>query len=158
MQKIFSNYARLFRITVGAGLLLWLAISFIAPTMSVYAELPPRPEAPTAPVASTTLSGAQIKLIVTDPAGGEWTEIEWQDPNTGDWHKVDGWRGSMIADGSTAVQVWWVDRDQFGDGPFRWLVYDAEGGELVATSENFETPKNNEQVITVTMAITDTTD
>ena len=36
--------------------------------------------------------------------------------------------------------MWWLAPDLFGKGPFRWLVYQGEGGKLLATSDSFYLP------------------
>ena len=104
------------------------------------AGLPPRPT-PT-PVPSTAPVGATIRLQTTV---GAWSVVQWQDVN-GDWHNVDGWRGS-VADGS--VQ-WWVAEKDFDTGPFRWAMYQSDGSELTAASEAFYLPAGVNQTLDIT--------
>jgi len=53
--------------------------------------------------------------------------VQWQDER-GDWHDVTGWQG--ILDGVLKIdqldygtKLWWVEKEDTGSGPFRWLVY-----------------------------------
>lgn len=144
---------------VGRGLFLALAIYMLtlfgfdqsASTVSADLVLPPRPE-PTAvaPVAvQQSVTGAMIKLAVSDTLNGnEWTVVQWQDPNTQKWHDADGWQGELDADGT---QMWWVGRELLGEKGFRWQVFSREGGSLVHTSPEFDMPTNKRQLVTVTI-------
>ena len=121
-------------------------------------DLPPRPTpVPTAvpPVEIVSAhSGEQIRLHLendVDEIPGElWTAVEWQDPNTGDWHVVEGWRGTLD---TPTTQTWWVGSDQFGDGPFRWQLYANEDGELLATSESFDLPTRAGLMVVVNVTL-----
>ena len=63
----------------------------------------------------------------------------------GVWHDVTGWRGHM-----RGGQVrWQVAEKDFGTGPFRWVVYDKEGGRLLAVSASFTLPDSGSQTVTV---------
>jgi hypothetical protein len=113
---------------------------------------PPRPTpSPPAPTSEpiTLPSGGQIVLHadVADATAGLWTLMQWQDPYTGEWHDVAGWRGHFNADGQVN---WWVGAEDLGDGPFRWLVYNDETEtSLLATSEPFMLPTNAGEMVTV---------
>lgn len=144
MKQTLFKYSRLLFIGFGLSLLLLVAASFMRPAAPTYAALPPRPTA----VPVVTVNGAQIKLTVADAVGNEWTAVQWQDPNSGDWITVEGWQGTLETDGS---QIWWVGSEQFGKGPFRWLLFDEEGGTLLDTSESFTLPSQNREIITVTI-------
>ena len=151
MKQLLFPSKGFIRVAAASALLLWLLIALITPKLTAFAELPPRPEG-TTETADTTLKGGQIQLTVTDPSGGEWTAIEWQDSNTGKWHLVDGWRGDL---NSAGTQSWWVGRNQLGRGPFRWLVYDSKGGKLLTTSAEFDMPPHNETSTLVTVTLTE---
>lgn len=153
MNKKLSKYMLQFALVAGLAFIFGLIAMLFAPASSVYAELPERPEPVTV---SDSPEGAQIKLVVTSElAGSEWTAVEWQDPITGDWNVIanDGWQGDLASDG---VQYWWVGNDLFGDGPFRWLVYDEKGGDVMYTSESFSMPEVNNQLVTVTVPTVET--
>lgn len=147
MKQVLKQYARLVMTAAGLFLLLWLGVGMMQPAAPAYAELPPRPE-PTAVPDKKPVSGAQIKLVVETAVSHAWTTIQWQDPYTGEWTTVDGWQGTVAADGT---QVWWVGSEHFGEGPFRWLLYDEEGGTLLDMSAAFDMPTYNKQVLTVTI-------
>jgi hypothetical protein len=79
-----------------------------------------------------------------------WTKIQWQDP-LGDWYDVESddgtmaWQGTLdyVDEESKAWKVWWVDPPDYGRGPFRWLILDHEGGEVLVTTETFYLPSTN---------------
>ena len=115
----------------------------------VRAELPPRPT--TVPTPAST-SGTYIQLIVGDAIGNEWTTVQWQHPNTGIWHEVDGWQGTLDENMS---QTWWLGSEHFGSGLFRWRVYDEEQGNLLITSDSFSMPKSSTQRLQMTVTVLD---
>jgi hypothetical protein len=49
--------------------------------------------------------------------------------------------------------TWWVEEKDFGKGPYRWLVYASEGGELLATSQSFNLPDRSLLSIAVTVSL-----
>ena len=112
----------------------------------------PSPPAPTT-VPSATPNGGQIVLHTnaTDASAGLWTLIQWQDPYTGEWHDVDGWRGHFNSVGQVN---WWVGAEDLGDGPFRWLVYsDETETNLLFTSELFTLPAHAGEMVTVAIEL-----
>jgi hypothetical protein len=85
-----------------------------------------------------------------------WLEVEWTDGET--WFSVDGWKGNLDSidqeDGVWVGQkAWWVAKDDLGTGPFRWLVFDHEGGNLLVTSDEFNLPAENGQSTMVNAAL-----
>jgi hypothetical protein len=38
------------------------------------------------------------------------------------------------------VEAWWVAAKDFGTGPFRWVIYRGQAGELLAISQAFYLP------------------
>ena len=143
-KQTFSKFARLLLIGTGLSLFLLLGASLVQPATPALADLPPRPTA--VPSNSDTVNGAQIKLVVGEVIGGEWTAVQWQNPNTDEWITVEGWQGTLEANGT---QIWWVGSEQFGRGPFRWQLFEEEDGTLLETSEAFTMPTQNREIVTV---------
>jgi hypothetical protein len=77
-----------------------------------------------------------IELHVCPAQAGVWTVVQWQD-SAGGWHDIDGWEGTLDEGNK---RVWRVAPAAFGTGPFRWLVYQSQGGKLIATSDSFYLP------------------
>lgn len=116
------------------------------------AGLPPRP-VPTATPAPKAISGAKIMLQTEGlPVGstGVWTAVQWQDPNTGLWHLVEGWQGTLDLDGS---QTWWVGAEILGKGPFRWVIYAEKEGEELAVSSSFNLPEKSGQTRQIEISV-----
>jgi hypothetical protein len=111
--------------------------------------LPPRPT-PTA-VPAVPVNGATVRLHTSASMPGAWTIIEWQN-ELGDWYEVAGWRGHLD-DGNADMKAWWVYPTNYGEGPFRWLVYTGQNGDLLAVSEPFDLPNHNHQVVSVEIEI-----
>jgi hypothetical protein len=113
-----------------------LSLSSAGPASS----LPPRPETPTPEMAADPLkeSGAHIQLRVTPSQPGLFTTVEWQD-NEGHWRLVEGWQGDLDDPGGQ-TKTWWVSPSHSNCGPFRWVVYDRRGGEVLAVSQPFRLP------------------
>lgn len=128
-----------------AGLLLAALIAIQTP--HAVQALPIRPE-PTE--CKTPIKGGFIELAVDGATSEVWTAVQWQDPHTGDWHLVDGWRGSTNADHEVR---WYVGQDDLGSGPFRWLVYDAHDGNMLITSDLFDLPEQSGQTIAVSVTL-----
>jgi hypothetical protein len=80
--------------------------------------------------------------------------VQWQDEK-GQWHDVNGWRGELDeaevgADGqAVGVKAWWVAEEDLDKGPFRWQIYQSQGGRLLATSDPFDLPEKARQQIVV---------
>jgi hypothetical protein len=111
--------------------------------------LPPRPTVPTPTPASKSKSvtGAGIELWVTSSTSPLYAVVQWQD-GLGEWHDVEGWRG-RVEDGHV---LWFVSKDHFGQGPFRWLLYQdaaAPAASALATSESFDLPDKPNMVVRV---------
>lgn len=119
-------------------------IVFASVANPVSAELPTRfTPTPMHKIGNSALRGAHIILKT---AVSVWTVVQWQDAN-GDWHDVDGWRGSAAG----GVVEWWVAPKDFSTGPFRWVVYPTADGEMIAVSEPFYLPDVPDGRLTVTI-------
>lgn len=133
------------------GLLLFVALFFIslfAFSQNVaYADTRPTltPTSPaTYPKPETTV--ASITLIA-DGDGLETavyeTAVEWQDEH-GEWHTVEEWQSPF----NEYKQVTWaVAANDFGKGPFRWVVYQNEVA--IKNSSDFYLPRSNNEVVTL---------
>lgn len=121
-----------------------LLLSIGAPPAGAY--LPPRPT-PSVTLMPTPTSQpsrhertaseplGRIRLAVTPASAGLWAVVQWQGGD-GVWHDVAGWQGNLTETG----QRWAVERRNFGEGPFRWVVYNEAGGDLLAVSTPFDLP------------------
>ncbi len=130
-----------------AGLLIAGAVMMQAPEAAQ--ALPPRPTPAPPSAANSDIPGGFILLSIDEDIHAAWTAVEWQD-NDGDWHLVDGWRGSP--DANSQVR-WYVGHEHLGSGPFRWLLYDAPDGDLLATSETFTLPEYPRQTVEVEVSL-----
>ena len=78
-----------------------------------------------------------------------WTVVQWQD-HAGGWQNVEGWQGTLDGvDGDVGRKVWWVDDDDLGKGPFRWVVYLGQGGAVLIRSDSFHLPHRTGEVVVV---------
>ena len=97
--------------------------------------------------------GAYIELHLTPPDLTFWTQVEWQD-GLGAWHRVDGWQGTVDkVENAVGIKRWWLPRDLFGLGPFRWAVLGAREGHYLTVSEPFTLPTTVNTVTTVDVSI-----
>ena len=104
--------------------------------------LPPLP--PTVTPTPTTVDMGFIELRVQSAQAGLWALVQWQD-GLGNWHGVDGWWSALQG----GAQVWEVFPAQFGQGPFRWVVYGGPGGPVLGTSDAFYLPRSAGETIGV---------
>ena len=116
--------------------------------------LPPR-STPT-PASHSHPNVAAIAVTVSNPPPGAWVGVQWQDP-WGGWHDVESWPGELVGDWT----VRWVLSDDFGDGPFRWIVLESQGGRIWAISSPFYFPRSRGEwvwssVTTATPTVTPT--
>ncbi|MEE8391582.1 MAG: hypothetical protein V3S14_12410 [Anaerolineae bacterium] len=160
MKSIYQHFkAGLMLVTIALCLLLslaWLpslisAASSIPPPRNTETPPPPTPTltgtgtpplvTPTpAPAKSQTPAGAFIELRLEPGRADVWTVVQWQDA-FGGWHDVTGWQGTLdeIAD-RKGRKVWWVAEKDLRTGPFRWVVYQGQGGVFLAASASFYLP------------------
>ncbi|MBE2198070.1 MAG: hypothetical protein IAE79_05630 [Anaerolinea sp.] len=96
------------------------------------------------------VAGGFLLLQIVGGNNALWTEMQWL-ASDGAWMTVDGWRGNPSADG---VVMWYVGPENLGFRAwFRWLVFDKEGGQLLATSDAFKLPGGAQQVVPVTVTV-----
>ena len=120
----------------------------VEPTPAPTAEPTPAPTpTPVAQPAEAPLPVQATLLLYAGPGyDGAWAVIQWQGGD-GVWHDVTGWRGHV-----RGGQVrWQVAEKDFGTGPFRWAVYDKEGGALRTLSALFSLPTSGDQQLVVTV-------
>ncbi len=86
--------------------------------------------------------GARILLLAGPGYEGLWSVVQWQD-GAGAWHDVEGWRGQVEG----GRKRWWVGPNLYGHGPFRWQIFDREGGRLLLTSPAFDLPESADQML-----------
>ncbi len=96
------------------------------------------------------LTGAFIELTVEPMRPDLWTRLQWQDAS-GNWHDIEGWQGGFNPDQRV---LWYVGAGQLGDGPFRWLVDESQGGERLGLSQPFNLPSDGGEVLRVMVALT----
>jgi hypothetical protein len=92
--------------------------------------------------------GAYLDLHVQGASQGVWTVVQWQN-SVGDWEDVTGWQGTL----DTGHKTWWVAQADFGKGPFRWAVYQGQGGKLLVTSEAFYLPDSADAMVKVELSL-----
>ena len=155
MSSIVSRHPwlrKVIAVVVVALALVMVAISSWPPgALMVVAALPPRPTPAITPLPTPTplpkpaqkqetapVPLSHILLTVTPLQGGLWTAVEWQGED-GAWHGVAGWQGTLMA----GRQRWAVFARNFGQGPFRWVVYAAADKAVLGTSAPFHLPKTN---------------
>ena len=79
--------------------------------------------------------GTHIELAAPEHAGA-WSVVQWQD-SAGNWHDVEGWRGTLDSSGYIR---WWVAAKDFGTGPFRWVI---TGGDSVSVADEWSTGESS---------------
>jgi hypothetical protein len=81
------------------------------------------------------------------------TVVQWQDA-LGGWHDVEGWRGRLDeVTGALGRKVWWLPQALFAQGPFRWRIYRASDGALLAQSAPFDLPARVGEIVWVEVAL-----
>ncbi len=154
MLTPLSRTLSVFMIGLSGFLAVFILSAF---TTSVPTSVPPRvtlTPTPTAIPASTPIAtavpadSAAIYLHTEPSTTGLWTAVQWLDGD--EWRDVVGWQASLNESGMVA---WAVAPTNFGERPFRWLIYDRQGGKLIATSDPFALPDHEHQIIRVTVTV-----
>lgn len=109
----------------------------------------------------TEVALVEATLPASPPAGGAitlyahpvqpelWTVVQWQDAQGG-WHDVEGWQGPFNQENQV---VWWVAPAGLGKGPFRWTVYQSQGGQLLAISDSFYLPDSADTAVRIELPL-----
>jgi len=105
--------------------------------------------APVPPAPPSPPRGGFITLRVLSAHAEMWTMVQWQN-EWDNWYDVTGWQGTFdeITYG-VGTKTWWVAKEDFGTGPFRWVVHESVGEAVVATSETFYLPDIVGETVTV---------
>ncbi len=158
MSALLINSARLCAVIIISVIFLGIQ-TYSQPTAFAQGELPPRPGDPLPPRpevplpphpkhddngSSSFTQGAFIKLSIWHGAG-RWSVVQWQD-GMGQWHDVGGWQGMLDPAGEI---LWFVETNDFGKGPFRWVLNGASGQQSQEVSNAFFLPTGIDQVVTV---------
>jgi len=61
----------------------------------------------------------------------------------GNWNDVEGWKG-VVQQGKT---IWWVEQSDWGKASYRWVIFQEEGGAVLASSEPFSLPGSGKTLI-----------
>lgn len=131
-------------------------------SMSVSAQtdsnMPPRPVPPSKPAAEPTAEpvkpqeGGKIVLHLY-PDQRAWTVVQWQD-KFGQWHDIHSWQGDAAWDEQNQEWIveWWVARENFSEGPFRWTGYaDQSQNQRKFVTASFTLPDQAGQVTHVSV-------
>lgn len=104
---------------------------------------------PTVELLYPKLTGAFIELQAETLRSGLWTRIQWQDAFS-DWHDIEGWQGTF---NENRRVLWYVGEEHLGEGPFRWLVYESRGGNVLAVSQPFSLPSRGGEVMRLEVSV-----
>ncbi|MGB1250731.1 MAG: hypothetical protein ACPG8W_08985 [Candidatus Promineifilaceae bacterium] len=133
-------------------------VGFLGLFVFMGVTLPPRPTPPQTPAVQQPAEVAGIILTVTSVSAenaGLWTQVQWL-AGDGTWVTAEGWQGTLALDATQSsllgVQHWAVGDTLYGQTNFRWQLLDMEGGTVIATSETFDLPGGEGQVVSVNMA------
>jgi hypothetical protein len=134
LLSTFAREASGWPALIVAGVCVLLAVAALPARPQAALAGPPRPTPRPKPAPASAPAGATIALALRFgplwPQAGIpwqdlWTVVQWQDRG-GNWHDVEGWQGTPdgIVDGE-GRKTWWLFRELFGQGPFRWVIYHA---------------------------------
>jgi hypothetical protein len=139
------------------GVAVILVLAFVNGAMADDYSLPPRGTTPI--IVSDTVphhadAGARLQIQALFSESWPWDELHWQNvwstiqwyDGQDTWYDVAGWQGGLdaIAQGDAGwvgTKEWWAGKKDLGTGPFRWKIYQYQGGPLLVTSEPFYLPE-----------------
>jgi len=108
----------------------------LTPTPSIYATAQPKQERAVASI-SLIADGDGLETAVYE------TSVEWEDEH-GNWHIVESWQSPF---NEYKQVVWAVAANDFGKGPFRWVVY--QNGVVIKNSSIFYLPPSNNEIVAI---------
>ena len=85
--------------------------------------------------------GARLLLRAGEQFNGRWAAVQWKD-DKGQWQTVDGWQGEV----QNGYQRWWVGKDLYNAGPFRWAILERKEGAVLVASESFHLPGSHDKM------------
>ena len=146
MQTLKTYFARRHSLWRGLPALMLIA-ALAAPVLQAGAA------AGTAAAATSQTASATITLFAPGAALGDPVWVEYGD-GAGNWFKVEGWMGTL--DNTTAnlnvpYKQWTVFETNFGQGPFRWVVFNAGGASVWGVSDSFNLPSSGNINLTETI-------
>lgn len=142
-MSFFKSNPTIFRQGFIIVCLVILAISLLLAAPA--AALPPRPNVGGNSTTGSgggggggdsSTNGAHIELHIRPRQLDLWTVVQWQD-NTGEWFDVYGWQAPFEGESL----IWWVAPSNFGQGPFRWVVYKNSNKTELLGSQEFYLPQ-----------------
>ncbi|MDX1521688.1 MAG: hypothetical protein R3264_08680 [Anaerolineae bacterium] len=90
-----------------------------------------------------TATGGYIELYVAEAPDQAWAVVQWLDTG-GRWRDVEAWQGKLSSEGG---QKWWVSVNDFGRGPYRWVVTQDQHGPVLAVTGSFQLPTRPNEVV-----------
>jgi len=152
-KMISKKYISAFGLAFGSAMVGLMLLAWAALPTQAGPELPSRATPTSMPRLDDNDKddkpiGAYIELQPQGTPDGAWTVVQWQDSN-GTWHDVEGWQGPLNED----RKKWWVSQRDFGRGPFRWAVYQDQGGDLLAISEPFYLPGTANEFVPIEVSL-----
>src|SRR5262245_32799274 len=121
--------------------LIWRGLPALLLSAVLAAPMLQAPAAQAAAPAADTTASATITLFAPGAALGDAVWVEYGD-GAGNWFKVDGWLGTLdteTLDLNVPYKQWTVFQANFGQGPFRWVVLNANGS-VWGISDSFSLP------------------
>jgi hypothetical protein len=94
-----------------------------------------------------------ITLYTRGAPSGAWVTVQWLD-QTGQWQDVSGWRAPLdvVPGSNVSYKQWGVMAEDFGEGPFRWVVTTSQAGSVWATSPQFYLPDGDGATLNMTLS------
>lgn len=99
--------------------------------MPTATAMPPAANVP----ATSEMPPVRIRLVAGVLHNRGWSVVQWQGTD-GVWHDVDGWQGTV----ENGFKQWRVAPRHYGQGPFRWVVWNQDRTRVVAVSNPFILP------------------
>lgn len=135
-----------------AALTLAFYIAIAAPGQPASASaLPPRyTPTPTSRPTTSELKRGYIELrLYSSTSTPLYSVVQWVD-GMGNWHDVTGWQDTPQNVNEYRQSRWWVYPHDYGKGPFRWAIFQAEAaqsGAPLAVSQSFSLPLTDNDVV-----------
>jgi len=105
----------------------------------------------TAALPAAAASNGVIDVYAPGAAAGAPVDVQWQDPS-GNWLAVTGWKAHLdTLDNGVPFKQWSVFPANYGQGLFRWIVFDADGTTVFGISDTFNLPTADGQTVAKTV-------